>query len=66
MVLILAWLVQGRWAIDTADDKAVEILEQFIAEKVRLGRPIPPYYYKHYYKNACSECMPVIIIVVPI
>ena len=31
-----------------------------------VGRPIPPYYYAHYYKDACSECMPVIPIVTPI
>ena len=31
-----------------------------------LGRPIPSYYYKNYYKNACSECMPAIPIVIPI
>ena len=23
-----------------------------------LGRPILPDYYKHYYKKACSECVP--------
>ena len=33
---------------------------------VWVGRPISPYYYKKYYKNACSECMPAIPIVVPI
>ena len=29
-------------------------------------QPIPPYYYTHYYKNACSECVHVIPIVMPI
>ena len=34
--------------------------------RITIGRPIPPYYYEHYYKNACSECVPVIHIVIPI
>ena len=31
-----------------------------------LAQPIAAYYYKYYYKNAGSECMPVIPIVIPI
>ena len=29
-------------------------------------QPIPPYYYTHYYKNACPECVHVITIGIPI
>ena len=44
-------------------------LSSVIASNTSLsaGRPIPhAYYYKHYYKNACSVCMPVIPIVIPV
>ena len=34
--------------------------------RILVAQPIPPYYYNHYYKNACSECMPAITIVIPI
>ena len=37
-----------------------------VALVVTVARPIPAYYYKNYYKNACSECMPAIPIVIPI
>ena len=33
---------------------------------VMVAWPIRAYYYKNYYNNACSECMPAIPIVIPI
>ena len=54
---------------------AVAVTVQHVLEEQRLGvevilqavgRPIPLYYYKNYYNNACSECMPAIPIVIPI
>ena len=51
------------------EELAIVSCEASMAEgraAMQVGRPIPPYYYTHYYKNACSECMPVISIVIPI
>ena len=43
-----------------------DLVVKSVRPAVVVGRPIPACYYKNYYKNACSECVPVIPIVIPI
>ena len=62
-VLYMYWSILYRFPIRMLDNARLGFP---LVNCFTLVQPIPACYYKHYYKNACSECMPAIPIVIPI
>ena len=63
-MVFLANMISARNNATRLNGQCGEV-RSFDPKSLRLVQPILPYYYTHYYKNACSEGVPVITIVIP-